>query len=615
MDSSDACALHLHFLRIVIYEPYMRSPVEKIKERLTIVDVVSSYIKLDKAGINHRALCPFHNEKTPSFFVSPERDHYFCFGCSAKGDIFTFVQEFEGLDFKGALKTLADKAGVELTKIDPKVKDEMDRLYTILEDTTKFFEQSLEQHKEVKEYLRGRGITDETIKEFRIGYIPNEWSNLSTHLKNASFTDSDIEKVGLIIKAPSDSTSEVRYYDRFRGRIMFPIMDSSGRVIAFSGRIFKDDEKSAKYLNSPDTVLFNKSAVLYGIDKAKSHIRKQNFSILVEGQFDLVLSHQIGFKNTVALSGTALADTLTLKDENKFNNLGQIKALSKNLIIAFDSDTAGIQAAGRAAKIALSFGMDVKITSLPEGMDPADYIQTHGTKWQDILKNSKYVIDFYLDEILASSSDSRVQGRAIREKVLPFVALLESSMDQSHFIKKIAEKTNNKEDVIWQDFNSLSQTTTSSIINRQDKETGSRIAKGKRSPAKDSVLRKLVGILVWQETKNNNDITVKLKDSLHSIVGDEMFEKIKALDKEKKDELIFETEVFYEDSGGVEDTVEELLLNLEEEYLKKELDILMKDLNKAEKENNHTQASEILIKCQELTGEIHTLKNRRIEQL
>ncbi|MFA6274514.1 MAG: DNA primase, partial [Candidatus Paceibacterota bacterium] len=340
----------------------MNSPVQKIKERLSIEEVVSSYIKLERAGANLKAKCPFHNEKTPSFFISPDRGSYYCFGCSAKGDIFTFVEEFEGLDFKGALKLLAEKAGVQLEdyKYNKEAESEKEKLYRAMEEATKFFENNLIENSEVLNYLKSRGLEDKTIKDFRIGFIKNDWRELYTFLQKKGFTEIELEKAGLIKK------TEKGYYDRFRGRIMFPISDSSGRIIAFSGRLFQDDGKSAKYLNSPETPIFNKSSVLYGLDRAKESIRKNNFSILVEGQFDLILSHQAGFRNTIATSGTALSDS-TISKENVVSNLGLLRRLSGNIVLAFDADKAGFNAANRASKIALSFGMDVKVASMPDG--------------------------------------------------------------------------------------------------------------------------------------------------------------------------------------------------------------------------------------------------------
>ena len=296
----------------------MATPVEQIKERLGIEDVIGSYVKLERSGKNLKAKCPFHNEKTASFYITPDRGTYYCFGCGVKGDIFTFVEQFEGLDFMGALKLLAERAGVELTdrrlyggKSSAEVRNEKDQLYKIMEDAASFYEKMLyasgsssfaSAAAEARAYIKKRGITEETAKKFRLGFAPLEWRTLATYLKSKGYSDMDMEKAGLA-KRP-DEGGQKSPYDRFRDRIMFPISDSSGRVIAFSGRILHDDEKSAKYLNSPDTPLYTKSTVLYGIDKAKQEIRRLNYTIFVEGQMDLVLAHQAGTMNTVAVSGT-----------------------------------------------------------------------------------------------------------------------------------------------------------------------------------------------------------------------------------------------------------------------------------------------------------------------
>src|SRR3989344_3367083 len=412
----------------------MSTPVEKIKERLGIEDVVGSYIKLDRAGKNLKAKCPFHNEKTPSFYVSPDRGSFYCFGCGAKGDIFSFVEQFEGLDFMGALKLLADRAGVPLVFEKTETKSEKERLYMIMEEATKFFEDGLDdsyestsqnkiQVKNAQEYLKKRGLKAETIKNFRIGFIPADWRLLYNHLRNKKYTDIEIEKAGLAKRPQVEEDTgqgivQKALYDRFRGRVIFPIMDSSGRVIAFSGRILVDDGKSAKYLNSPDTVLYNKSTVLYGIDKAKQDIRIKNYTIVVEGQMDLILSHQAGIRNTVAVSGTALNP----------DHLGMVKRLSNNIILAFDSDSAGRKAATRSAVIAIGLGMDVKIAEIAGGKDPADLVMENPELWKNVLRKSSPVVEWELNTVLSQKLDPRKLPQALRDTVLPFIAPMTGAM-------------------------------------------------------------------------------------------------------------------------------------------------------------------------------------------
>ncbi len=541
----------------------MNSPVQQIKERLSIEEVVSSYIKLDRVGANFKARCPFHNEKTPSFFISPERGSYYCFGCSAKGDIFTFVEEFEGLDFKGVLKILAERAGVKLTEFNKEKEGEKEKLYRVIEEATKFFEKNLVGNKEVLQYLKDRGLEEKTIKDFRIGFALLDWRKLFDFLKSKNFTEKEIESAGLA-KKPDDPSKAM--YDRFRGRIIFPISDSSGRVIAFSGRIFIDDGKSAKYLNSPETPIFNKSSVLFGIDKAKEAIRKNNFSILVEGQFDLILSHQAGFKNTVASSGTAMTDTIESK-ENIINNLGLIIRLSKNIVLAYDADRAGIKASNRFAKIALSLGMDVKVASMPEGMDPADLISKVGIDaWREAIRNSKHFIEFMLARILKDfSSDGRKAGREIKEHLLPFVNDLESAIEKSHFITLISNKSGITQDALIEDLKRVE------LELKYEKEE-TKIAKENvdKKLRKDPIERRLLGIAFWQESLKDKKIDPELIFK--------KLEKVKSLYEVLKEDLIYEAEEFYSNNENLEKDVHEMLLNVEEEYLNEELSKKMLEL-------------------------------------
>ena len=588
----------------------MSTSVDQIKSRIDILTLVSSYMKLDKAGASWKGRCPFHNEKTPSFFVSPERRSYYCFGCGASGDIFTFVEEFEGLDFKGALKLLADKAGVKLEVYSKEMQEaegEKEKLYRAMEEATGYFENNLKGNKEVFEYLKSRGLTEKSIKDFRIGFAILDWRQLYDHLKAKGFTDNETEKAGLA-KKPEDKAKAM--YDRFRGRIMFPITDSSGRVVAFSGRIFVDDGKSAKYLNSPETPIFSKNAVLYGIDKAKDSIRKNDFSILVEGQMDLILSHQAGYRNTIATSGTALSDS-TVSKENVVSNLGLVRRLSQNIVLAFDADKAGANATIRAGKIALSLGMDVKVVDLPDGVDPADCVSKMGVDaWREAIKNSKHIIEFLLHKVLKSyQNDGRKAGREIKEKILPFVNALESSIEKTYFIKKISDSSSIPHSALEDDLKKIEQELkyeTEEIIE----------AKGSLNTLyrKDYIERKLLGIILWQRTlnKSNTDfenILKELSEVLHT-TGAVLLEKT----KKNEGDLIFEAEVFYEEGANLEKDVGEMLSNLKEEYLKEELEKKMRELHKAEEVKDREKSAEILKECQILSNKIQAIKNSRIKK-
>ena len=589
----------------------MSSSVEQIKSRIDIATLVGSYMKLDQSGGRLKGKCPFHNEKTPSFFVSPERASYYCFGCGASGDIFTFVEEFEGLDFKGALKLLADRAGVTLETYSKEAKEEKsekERLYEVMEEATKFFENNLRNSKEAQEYLKSRGITLESIKNFRIGFAILDWRTLYDRLKSKNFTDREIERAGLAKRyTPTQPPPTVGggakgrggIYDRFRGRIMFPISDSSGRIIAFSGRLLVDDEKSAKYMNSPETSIFSKNAVLYGLDKAKESIRKNNFSILVEGQMDLVLSHQSGLRNTIATSGTALSDstsrTLSGEDlqtkENVVNNLGLIRRLSGNIVLAFDADKAGFNASMRAGKIALSLGMDVKAATLPEGVDPADLISKNGVDaWRQAIKGSKHIIEFMLYRVLRETpQDVRKAGREIKEKILPYVSALESSIEKMHFIKKISDATGIPEKALHDDLKKVDQELQSEKREIEEaSETTSKIYR------KDYIERRLLGIAFW-----------KGDEKLQKLLGP-ITEKY----KDRESDLIFEAEVFYQDSSDLEKDIQDLLDNLEKEEINETLLRKMQELRMIkdkdnDKDQNQNKEQELLREIQELNKKKH----------
>jgi len=408
--------------------------IQDIKDRLPIEEVVSRYVKLEKSGINLKGLCPFHGEKTPSFFVAPHRGSFMCFGCGKKGDIFTFVQEMEGMEFFDALKQLADQAGVtlEVQKQDTNQKKDA---YTILEKACLVFQSYLKKDISAQEYLTQRGLTQQSINQFRIGYIPNEWNILYTELKK-SFEEKDILESGLVIKSENG-----RVYDRFRGRIMFPIFDSSGKVIAFTGRMLIAEQKETpKYVNSPETQLFSKSHVLYGLNFAKQAVRKHNFAILVEGQMDVIMSHQMGYPNTVASSGTAFTQ----------DQLQMISKLTPNLLLAFDSDSAGLATTAKVWEMAINQGLDVKIAYYEASKDPADTIKEDPEVWKDIIKKAIHIIEF-VARLVAKIPDERKRIKAYQEKILPLLKRVHTYSEKNFFINKIADILAINSAIIWSD--------------------------------------------------------------------------------------------------------------------------------------------------------------------
>src|SRR3989344_597661 len=431
----------------------MSSQIEEIKSKIDIVDLVGSYLRLQKAGANFKALCPFHGEKTPSFNVSPVRQIWHCFGCGIGGDIFEFIQKIEGVEFVDALKALADRAGVELKREDPQFRAEGTRQLALLEEAAKFFEDNLVANQQISEkfvdsrqennvtpfnYLHQRGLTDETIREFRLGYAPDEWRALSGHLKTRGFSSGEIEKSGLVAKNQRD------FYDRFRGRIMFPIFDYNGRVIAFGGRIYPEKENEAKYVNSPETAFYQKSRILYGLNKSKQEILRTGECVLVEGYMDMVMSWQSGVKNVAASSGTALT-------------LEQLKLLSRlcgKIILAFDIDVAGDAANKRGINLLKNIleqnlEFDVKVVKLDKFKDAADAVKEDPAVWRAAVTASVSIAKFYIDTALKKYGSGTPEAKIeFQRNVLPLVASL-AELERAHWVREISNILNIREDSVW----------------------------------------------------------------------------------------------------------------------------------------------------------------------
>jgi DNA primase len=563
----------------------MSSNVDTIKERLSIVDVLSSYIKLEPSGVNFKARCPFHNEKTPSFFISPDRNNYYCFGCGAKGDIFSFVEQFEGVDFRGALKMLAEKAGVTLDYEPRENGNEKEVLYSLMDKSMKLYEGELEKNSKAKEYLLNRGLTENTIKDWHIGYSPDDWHFTEMSLKK-EFNILDIEKAGLIKKGDKG------YYDRFRGRIMFPLFDTTGRIVAFSGRAFAQPDDTAKYLNSPETPIFSKSAVLYGLSKAKGGIREKDYSILVEGQVDLLMSHQAGFSNTVATSGTALTE----------QHLNILKRFSNRIMVAYDADGAGWRASKRAWEMGLSLGMEIKIAEIPEGFDPADLILKDKNLWTEALKNSQHIVDLSIEKVKTDIKDPRLLSKRIREEVLPYVANIESNMEQSHYVQKISE-LGFSTDSVMQDLQKIKR-SQEPVLGKESTLDSQKIFK------KDSLERKILGIIYWQDKIELPQIDRDFaRGEMKRIVGSDIFEKIEIEFKDVIGDMIFEAESYYPKNELLKKDIIELLKQLEIENLKKVFSMKMKEIAEAEKSGNIEGAQMLLIECQGVSKKINDLKN------
>lgn len=561
----------------------MADNVEKIKDKLSIEEVVSWYVQLKPAGSSLKARCPFHAEKTPSFVVSPVRGTYHCFGCGVGGDMFSFVQAVEGVDFKGALTMLAEKAGVTLT-FDKNVQtNDKDTLYAIMADAVSFYEAQLKDNEPARKYLLSRGLTPETIAAFKLGFAPDSWEALYTHLRGKQYSDAHIERAGLIKKSDKGKG----YYDRFRSRIMFPINDSIGRPVGFSGRIFEGDAEAAKYINSPETELYDKSSVLFGFDRAKQAMRRNNFAVLVEGQMDLLLSHQIKYANTVALSGTALAD----------KHVRTIGRLTQNLVIALDSDTAGIDATRKSARAALLAGFDVKVTTLPDGNDPADVIQQGGAEqWKLIIKNAQHIVPFLFAYTRAHTHDERAFSLRASKEVLPFIQYIQSPVDRTHFVRLAARELSVAEHIVESEIARHTQNQHS-----RAKEVVQTTSVEKERPYENAL-----HFLRWREHGGSG---ARIRAELERVLGkDVLAQELKELPEDPK--IFFVLEERY-DLKEVDTIEQDIIVRIERGMLEARVRAATNMLKKAEAQGDSAAIAQALAESEQARKAMSAFQERQ----
>lgn len=458
-----------------------------VKEKLDIVDFLKNYLELKPAGKNFKARCPFHQEKTPSFMISPERQTWHCFGtCGEGGDIIKFLMKYENLEFYDALKILAEKAGVELRTTGDRDFNSNNNLYRVMEEAKNFFKENLAQADKVREYLKDRGLAKETIEEFEIGVAMDGSDLLTKHLIKKGFNILDIEKAGLALK-----TERGTYWDRFRARIMFPIHNHVGKVVAFTGRIMPGSENAnvGKYVNSPETPIFQKSKILYGFDKTKNDIRQEHKAVMVEGQMDLLMIWQDGVKNVVATSGTALTgDHLTV-----------LHRLADELILSFDSDEAGQAAAERAIDMANAHDFSVKLLVIDDAKlkDPADVVKAKPGHIAELVVKAKPAMDYYFHKYLENIPDDLKMKKQIVRIVLGKIRGLASPIDRSHWLKELSYLAKISEEVLADEMAALPKVTETS-------PSGRSIAVGQKTSEKnvqetnrqDLILQRLFGIML-----------------------------------------------------------------------------------------------------------------------
>ncbi len=464
------------------------SQLEEIKSRLNITDVLSEYIQLRKAGVNYKAVCPFHSEKTPSFVVSPVKQIWHCFGCGLGGDIFEFVKQIENVEFAQALRILADKAGVELRKPtvnELKLRDKKDLLVEINEAAAAYFEKVLWESnagKEALDYLRGRGLSDGTIKKWRLGYAPNDFHYLENFLSK-KYTKNDIVEGGLIIRK-DDGT----YFDRFHDRIMFPIWNYLGGVVGFTGRILKPQENTGKYVNSPDSPIYNKSFIIYGLNFAKNGIRKEDRAVIVEGNMDVIASHQAGFTQAIATSGTAFTG----------QQIETVGKLTNNIVFAMDGDSAGADATQKVLELALTMGINAKVAVLNQAKDPDELIKKGIALWTKAIDGAIHFIDFSINKLIEKVDITQPEGiEKLESKIIPLISYVTNPVIRAFYVRKLANQINVPERTILERLNEKGQPQVQTI------EKQPIIKKDRRTNLEDQLLGLSLNLKTIEYVKNS----------------------------------------------------------------------------------------------------------------
>ena len=405
------------------------SAIDDVKQRADIVEVISEYVRLTKSGRTFRGLCPFHSEKNPSFYVYPEQQTWHCFGaCSTGGDVFSFIMKKQGVSFGEALRLLADRAGITVSKHSVAEAEGKERLYQANQAAAQYFHNLLLNSpagEKARRYLSSRGLSTKAIGDFQLGYSLDGWDALKRYLMDKGYIEDELLAAGLIME-----TEASKIHDRFRHKLMFPITDARGRVTGFGARVL--DESLPKYINSPQTPIFDKSSSLYGINLAQPAIRQQNMVVLVEGYMDVIMAHQHGFANVVATMGTSLTD----------KQINTIKKLTRNVVLALDADAAGGEAMLRGVNYENTLEAEVKVAILPEGKDPDEVIKEEGRIWQRLVSEALPVIDYIFDTVTSKLDLATASGKSLAgDKLLPIIAEIRDDIRRDHYLNKLSALT------------------------------------------------------------------------------------------------------------------------------------------------------------------------------
>jgi len=428
------------------------SVISEVKQKTDIADVVGQYVALKKAGRNLSGLCPFHSEKHPSFFIYPEQQSWHCFGCNTGGDVFSFVMKKENMDFGDTLRLLAQRAGVTIpSKFEREEgKGEKERLYQVNEAAAQYFHNLLltsPAAEKARSYVASRGFSAKTVTDFQLGFSLNSWESLKQFLLERGYTESELLTAGLMVE-----TEDGKTHDRFRNKLIFPILDIRGRVIGFGARVL--DDSLPKYVNSPQTPLFDKSGSLYGINLASPGIRQQDTAVIVEGYIDTIIAHQNGFNNVVASMGTSVTE----------KQVSSLKKLTKNVVLALDADAAGEEAMLRGVDYENTMGAEVKVIILPEGKDPDDVIKDNPESWQQLVSQALPVVDYTVNIVTAKLDLTTARDKSLAvDRLLPIIAQIKDNTRRDHYLQKLAK-------LIETSYNNIEATLKAYLVKRKTRE-------------------------------------------------------------------------------------------------------------------------------------------------
>ncbi len=579
------------------------SQIDEVKSKIDIVQLVGGYVALKKAGRNYKGLCPFHSEKTPSFMVSAERQIFKCFGCNEGGDAITFYQKIEGLEFGQALKALADKVGVRLADYQPNpAEKQRDTFLEINEKTSEFYHYLLTKHpsgKKALEYLKSRGLNEKTIDDWQLGFAPDSWDTTYKFLLKKKFEPKDITASGVAL--PSTGRGA---YDRFRKRIMFPIRNLSGSVIAFSGRILGEGEP--KYLNSPDNLLFNKSNNLFGIDKAKGQIKKFNQAVLVEGNLDVISSHQALVSNVVAPLGTALTE----------KQVDLLRRFASELVVSFDQDSAGFAASLRVVELAEKAGLTLKLTQI-EGKDPDELIKKDAKLWQRAIKESVPIYDFLISNLLERyGGEGPDSFRRISKEILPYLNKIDNELTRSHYERLLASKLSVSEEAVRKE---LVKTESTPVVEKTEAVEKKVIAEKVR--VETYLLELVLQAGVLPEDIEAEDFEVRQLRNIYEILERSSVENKFSVKNLKIPEELREffdrltlAEIASEivkNSQTLKGEIDTCARRLKELNLRTELKRVSLAIKQAELINNHSQIETLSKTFQELSDKLAVLNKQK----